>query len=299
MNFSIIKRTAFSLIELSIVILVIGIMIAGAFSANSMIKSFRLSAARSLTNSSPVFGVKDLTLWYETTLEKSINFDSSGNVTRWNDINYQSIEKIHAVPYTWLTAVAAFTKYNENSNIGLPSMYFDGVSNHGFNIPYIPVRGINHTIFLVERHDDGALSGVHNGIVSQMSDAANFVIMYLNPGANSGANGIRYSPEPNKGYATNIGLNMSNKTVIHCFVFTSSSVAGRVRYYLNGNSTSISNNANNAVSGTNRHSDVRIGYKSRGQFKGDVFEFIVFSRGLKDEERKAVESYLKQKYYIK
>lgn len=113
--------------ELSIVVLVVGIMIAGAFSANYMIKNFRLNSARALTNSSPVSSIKDLTLCYETTLEKSINFNSSGNVTKWNDINIQSNVKIDAVPYTWITPAAEFTQYDENSDIGLPSMYFDGV----------------------------------------------------------------------------------------------------------------------------------------------------------------------------
>lgn len=293
MNFYISKRTAFSLIELSIVILVIGIMIAGAFSAKSMIKNFRLNSARALTNSSPVSGIKNLTLWYETTLEKSINFNSSGNVTRWNDINSQSLEKIHAVPYTWLTPVAAFTEYNENSDIGLPSMYFDGVNSHGFNIPYIPVSGISHTVFLVERHDNGAINGNNNGIVSQLGDAAAFSIMY------SGS-GIRYGYYDYKSYSSSIGLNMGGKPVIHSFVFLYN-VANGMRYYLNGNSRTISGGYANSelVSGAPKYSNVRIGYKSRGQFKGDIFEFIVFSRDLKDEERNAVESYLKQKYYIK
>lgn len=39
--------------------------------------------------------------------------------------------------------------------------------------------------FLVERHDNGAIDGNHNGIISQLGDAAAFSIMY------SGA-GIRY-----------------------------------------------------------------------------------------------------------
>ena len=207
-------------------------MIAGVFSANSMIKNFRLSSARSLTNSSPVSGIKNLTLWYETTLEKSINFNSSGNVTRWNDINSQSLEKIHAVPYTWLTPVAAFTKYNENSNIGLPSMYFDGVSTHGFNMPYIPVSGISHTVFLVERHDDGAITGDNNGIVSQLGDAAAFSIAY-------NYFGILYGYYDYTSYSSSIGLNMGGKPVIHSFVFLYN-VANGMRYYLNGNRRTIS-----------------------------------------------------------
>jgi prepilin-type N-terminal cleavage/methylation domain-containing protein len=48
------KITAFSLIELSIVILVIGLLIAGAIQGSKMISKAALSSARTLTESSPV-----------------------------------------------------------------------------------------------------------------------------------------------------------------------------------------------------------------------------------------------------
>jgi len=51
---------AFSLIELSIVILVIGVLIAGVSQGGKMITKFRISAAASLTNSSPVHSIKNL-----------------------------------------------------------------------------------------------------------------------------------------------------------------------------------------------------------------------------------------------
>lgn len=46
------KNSAFSLIELSIVILIVGIIIAGVTQSSSLIRKMRLSSARQLTSTS-------------------------------------------------------------------------------------------------------------------------------------------------------------------------------------------------------------------------------------------------------
>lgn len=48
------KITAFSLIELSIVVLVIGILIAGFIQGSKLVSKAALNSARTLTESSPV-----------------------------------------------------------------------------------------------------------------------------------------------------------------------------------------------------------------------------------------------------
>jgi prepilin-type N-terminal cleavage/methylation domain-containing protein len=47
------KNGAFSLVEVSVVLIIVGIFIAGIFIADEMIKKFRITAAQSLTKSSP------------------------------------------------------------------------------------------------------------------------------------------------------------------------------------------------------------------------------------------------------
>ena len=61
------KITAFSLIELSIVILVIGLLIAGAIQGSNMISKAALSSARTLTESSPVNSIRSLFIWFDST----------------------------------------------------------------------------------------------------------------------------------------------------------------------------------------------------------------------------------------
>ena len=64
-------KKAFSLIELSIVILIIGILVAGVTQSSRLVSQFRLLSARNITQSSPVHSIKDLLIWLETTSTKS------------------------------------------------------------------------------------------------------------------------------------------------------------------------------------------------------------------------------------
>ena len=62
---------AFSLIELSIVILIIGILVAGVTQSSRLIREFKLTTAKNLTRNSPVSSIKGLYFWFETTSESS------------------------------------------------------------------------------------------------------------------------------------------------------------------------------------------------------------------------------------
>jgi len=90
------SKTAFSLIEISIVILIIGILVAGVTQSSRLIRAIRLQTARSITTSSPVASIKNLTMWYETTLEKSIDEAERQDgieVSKWYDVNPTSVTK--------------------------------------------------------------------------------------------------------------------------------------------------------------------------------------------------------------
>ena len=68
-----INKKAFSLIELSIVILIIGILVAGVTQSSRLISRMKQISVRSLTLNSPISSIKDLYAWYETSLESSFN----------------------------------------------------------------------------------------------------------------------------------------------------------------------------------------------------------------------------------
>ncbi len=111
---------AFSLIELSIVILVIGVLIAGVIQGANMVKKSQLQTARNLTTSSPVSGVKDLMLWYETSLESSFKTTEAADNTQisvWYDNNKQSMAKNNATQATSTNQ----PKFIENVFEGIPA----------------------------------------------------------------------------------------------------------------------------------------------------------------------------------
>jgi prepilin-type N-terminal cleavage/methylation domain-containing protein len=88
-----IKFKAFSLMELSIVILIVGLLIAGIFKSKNLLQDFRTQSAQKQTLSSPVNTIRDLVLWYETSSTNS--FDKAettdgATITNWYDLNPQS-----------------------------------------------------------------------------------------------------------------------------------------------------------------------------------------------------------------
>ncbi|MBL6664532.1 MAG: prepilin-type N-terminal cleavage/methylation domain-containing protein [Rickettsiales bacterium] len=89
--------SAFSLLELSIVILIIGILILGVIGSKHIIKKSRLSSAHSLTNSAPINSIADNALWLESSYDDRAFTDATTNIndigdgdnlTSWNDSSY-------------------------------------------------------------------------------------------------------------------------------------------------------------------------------------------------------------------
>lgn len=120
------KISAFSLIELSIVILIIGILVAGVTQSSRLVAQFRLSSAKSMTRSSPVNSIKDLVFWFESTSDNSIDDSQEEEgvaVTNWYDINSQSSQKSNATSATGPT-------YKANCINGLPCLKFNGTSQY-------------------------------------------------------------------------------------------------------------------------------------------------------------------------
>lgn len=63
-------KKGFTLFEFSMVLLILGLLVAGIIAGQSMIQSAQLAKAKSLTQSAPVMNSEDLTLWLETVLDQ-------------------------------------------------------------------------------------------------------------------------------------------------------------------------------------------------------------------------------------
>ncbi len=280
------KYSAFSLIEISIVILIIGILIAGVTQGNNLINKFRLNTARSLTQSSPVASIPDLATWWESTSEASFASDETDNndkLTSWNDINPQRMEKVNLTQDT-STYQPLYKKSGINN---LPSVYFDGSTGQYFLGTYD--ESLNYsktTIFIVTLNQNGSTVGN----------------LYLQGNVSSGGLPSRMIGISSSNYTVATGTNTftaSHDQRVNVFATTDDGTNS----YIYINSVNVANTTSGSM--VDNPTLVIGSFIANGNFndplfsyKGLVGEIIVFSRNLSDSERESVEKYLSQKWNI-
>ncbi|MBU6339764.1 MAG: prepilin-type N-terminal cleavage/methylation domain-containing protein [Rickettsiales bacterium] len=291
------QNSAFSLIELSIVILVIGILIAGVFQGRKMVLDSELRAARALTKSSPVPGIKNLVLWLETTSEESfLDSESSDGMqlTRWNDINPQLGNRFFA-----RKTASNSAKYIENSPIGgLPSIYLDGSASGQFLLSTssssavatpVPTQN-DFTFFVVSMTDFSKISGwayiMDNGV-----DGSNGFSYSVFSGNGSKSITVWGSFDPSTPAAT------PRTPEVVSYTYAGGTL-GAQKIYSNGVNYALSTTNVTYTKPTTRF---LIGARTTDwqKWSGWLSEIIIFDKYLNDNDRKAVEKYLAQKYSIK
>lgn len=121
------KKHAFSLVEVSVVLLIIGILIAGISTSTTLVQSSQIKSALQLTKSSPVPTIKGLSLWLETCDENSFlnsagqsDLSNKEEIQTWNDSNPRDIRKNN------FTAVSSLKRptYKKSGINSLPSVNF-------------------------------------------------------------------------------------------------------------------------------------------------------------------------------
>lgn len=319
------RKHAFSLIELSIVILVIGIFITGISASVGMIKKFRISTARALTTSSPVNSIEGLELWLEPTMEKSFlasETEDGTNLSQWNDINSQNLFKYHAIK----TATSE-VKYEDSAIGNLPSLYFNGTpsTNSYFTLSKTTSPSNNTLIIL---NDMARLTFF---VVSQANKLSTYNPVFYN-GVATDSDLIGWGYELFQQYPTfrgvyggfykisSIQATVANTTEIVSFTISSSIISDHFGYncgqsgsfelYVNGARKNYGTTTGIGVCTTANAGIMRIGgYRNANMgglgsendtaWNGYISEIIIFSKALKAEERKSIEQYLSQKYSVR
>jgi prepilin-type N-terminal cleavage/methylation domain-containing protein len=279
------KSRAFSLIELSIVILIIGILIAGVTQSSRLLRMAKLSTAQTLTKSSPVAGIKGLVLWVEPTLDESFLASQSDDgvvVDQWNDINPQSSQKYFLVD-TYNHGILYQASAGPN---GLPSLYFNGDSQE---------FDLSNSNYQSEICCNGLPSNDTTLFVVYMTTTAEDSYMEI---FNLGSGRWNYDLDGIREFYTTGGT-VHNFTDTSSSTFPSSSVPeivsttldkSTINMYVNG----VNHRSASAVSPIDADGDFWIYGNNL-----NVSEIIVFDRALKTEERQSIESYLGKKYGIK
>ena len=273
------KISAFTLIELSAVIAIIGILIAGVITANGLVKKSKIAAAQSLTKASPIAGITDNALWLESSAESSFKDTESSTgdlVTTWYD-QKNSVNKSSVV------AVGTGPTYSNTIN------YIHAVKFNGSTANYLQVsdasflNNSDYTIVVLEKRQS-ATAGYFIGD-SAVSTANQTLLLGYSADA-----AIAHSQGTGNAYTSNVSTYNSSTDTPRVFTFISDSTNGK-KTYINGilaaqssDKTKLSNITTLAI--------------GKG-YSGEIGEIAIFTRALKSDERKAAEDYLGKKFSAK
>ena len=161
-------RKAYSMIEASLIILIVGILFAGAYQGFNVYNETHLASARTLSQNSIVGRLQNMAFWYETTFENSFQngegYDGK-TVSVWLDHNNQQLTKSNAYSAQRSDStkfnyeannitVASGTTFVSNGINGLPSLNFKNTnSSSKFFVvdPSLKYGKDDITIFVVAR----------------------------------------------------------------------------------------------------------------------------------------------------
>ena len=295
-------KKAFSLVEISIVILIIGLLIAGISKASDMIFDVSLKSASSLTKGAKVGRMPGLALWLETTTSESIleneRYDNTA-ISIWRDINPQSSSK-----FIFRNASAA--KYVEKGHNNLPAI--GSLSDANYFITHTTETSSNTASFS------------SNQIFSSGAYATIFVV--LKPKAITGVTTNLISFCPSGGCAVGkeirVSLNGAGKVLFTAMNAAETSVAVISENAYTSKSLIIVSalkdtiNQTIFVNGTDLVSAIPTNiYASANSFSGtfkvgnstnasgvEIYEVIIFSSPLSTIDRQTVETYLGKKYNV-
>lgn len=275
------KRSAFSLIEISIVITVIAVLAVGVMQGQSILAKSRIAAARTQTAQSPVKDIPDLNAWFETTSERSFDAAETSNnsaVTTWYDINPNGVKGLNATQ----SNSTHKPLYQKNVVNNLPMLRFNSASSHYLNLPSrtIPYGNSSYSIFIVSRPNSTSYG----------------TLIYSGTGNINEDNAVYYSGSSIVNAWNNNDASASiPKNRLHIFSFTYNNSAGRT-IYINGTSRATSAAVNRSSSPFNNC--IGGGSSLINMFDGHIGEIIIYNRYLRTEERKSVEKYLSRKWNI-
>ena len=288
-NFNIFRRgKGFSIVEMSIVLLIIGILIAGISRGIDLYADFKIQTAQKLTINSPVSRIEGLALWLETTLEKSFQTKMVNNseVPRWNNISPFDLNPKNAFNYS--TNKPTFL---ENHINGLPAIQFNKSSQNCMQVESgFDNNTENVTIFVALAMKSASVNG---RIIEKWN----------------GGGPYPYVLRPSFNFATYYGSgaqrgpSLASGKIGFPYVVSARRVKlGNLSIWVNG--VKGGDVTDNTATDTTNTSPLYIGCRGPGSANytfGDfnVGEIIIYSRALSDGEISRVNQYLSQKWNIK
>ncbi|MDA9573654.1 type II secretion system GspH family protein [Rickettsiales bacterium] len=284
-------KTGFSLVEITVVLLIVGLIIAAISSGSRIFANVKLSAARSISKGSVVPSIGDVTLWLDATSDTSFLPDEErdlSKISKWygvspfvNYINFnQDTEAnkpeyrrklINGLPAIYGTASAEMTYSDYKSLTNNATMFF--VINN-------PATRGDRTLFTTTDASDNS--------------KVNFSFAVDNTSSTGDGLELCINDTICKNSAVNTDPVPLANSIISVIFEEKSSDAGAISFFLNGRAHGLN-------TGTTTNDEFQFVEKGNLKLKFNeiaIGEVIIFSKVLNEDRRKAVEAYLAKKWDI-
>jgi prepilin-type N-terminal cleavage/methylation domain-containing protein len=283
-------RKAFSLIEISIAIIIIGILIGGITQAIEMFSEASLKGARNLSKSSRISRIDDLSLWLDATSDKAFDTekDDKSTISMWKDTNPRSTYPIVGNPVS-----ANLPTYILSAINGLPTASFKKTSSNCMTIPSQSIvnNSEDFTLYLIF-----SPTSLDDGIILEKNNAT--------------ATAFPFSLELNGGYykfsikdsTTTLSVLGAKKANINKpnLIRLSRTKGSQIEISINGVS---SNKSDTLTSSTLNTAELAIGCRNGATpanfINGNIGEIAFFDRNLNDKVKSEIEEYFYKKWKMK
>lgn len=283
------NRKGFSLIEISVVILIIGVLIAGISQASDMIDEAALKGARTASRGSRIPRVKDLVLWVDAVSDggslTSVNKQAvdADTVTQLKDFNPNSNAKL---------TLSGSSTFSSNKISGLPGITLSSASSNNFKLT---TRFDNstgeYTIYLIYQPVALPASGAV-GVILEKRNATSGVFPYrleIDSGglyrySNSNSVVVYGSKKASAG-KTNL-IRISRSSIGAVVLEVDGSPASGTSASFIGNNDELIIGAQNGTTITN-------------YVNGRIGELIIYERDLVLSEETDIENHLYKKWKLK
>ena len=304
-------RKAFSLVEISIVVLIVGLLIAGISKASDMIFDANLKTGRSLTKGAKVNRMPSLSLWLETTLTESLldkeRYDTTA-ISIWRDVNPQVSSKL-------IFKKIGTPKYVEFGQDNMPAIGFtSATANTDYFLPYVSETSAVVATYNSTQIFSNATATIFMVLKPQKLATELFNFCQYDSAATPPAFGCVAGKEIklSQDVLGNIKFSFmatSSTSIEHTSTSTQASKnliiisalkdANANRLFINGASAGSTANTNMVTTAFPTTSALLPGTFRIGGVSGvEIYEVIVFSSALSDSDRQNVETYLGKKFSI-
>jgi len=301
------NNKAFSLLELSIVILVIGILVLGVTKGSRLMTEAKLKSAQALTSSSPVNAMTGVVLWLDATdastiATGTISTSTYGDpndgsfVAKWKDHNPQLVNSSKQE----LAAVTSDNNrptYIQNGINGLPTLSFDGATDFlkssnsaiaGGKTGYTMVavwqaNSLSVGMIFAQVTPTEPCNGIAGSAAGMYTKTDGTIASW-----GCGGNADFYSTSKYSAKNPNIAIAQVNKSLL----------TNKMSLYLNS-TTPVSGIPTTVVDLISAPIFVGAESGTGNFFNGYISELIVFDRSLTSAEIVDVQGYLSRKYSIK